>query len=209
MWKGVFVIKGWYSGVRRNKRLSTTDNFLTSNAYACIEINARGLINIISSTTLQITAMWKFVQTDKQIRSMSTTFWTHRCLPTEFEIFQVIRKQKEDEAIFKYWKRVQIRIKDDSDLNCQIKFTLPNPVEYESEEESEDEDKDNTDKSTAETLDQEGLSENDKNTTENLLYDLNSLSGLNEDIDLNLKTHANQINNLSETSLFCIVRTKS
>lgn len=50
MWKGVFVIRGWYSGVRRNKRLSTTDNFLTSNAYAFIEINAHGLINIISST---------------------------------------------------------------------------------------------------------------------------------------------------------------
>lgn len=71
-------------------------------------------------------------------------------------------------------------------MNCQIKFTLPNPVDEKSEDE---------------TLDREGLSENDKNTTENLLYDLNSVSGLNEDIDLNLKTHSNQINNLSETSL--------
>lgn len=55
-------------------------------------------------------------------------------------------------------------------MNCQIKFTLLNPVDEKSEDE---------------TLDREGLSENDKNTTENLLYDLNSLSGLNEDIDLN------------------------
>lgn len=83
MWKGVFVIRGWYSSIRRNKLLSTTDNFLTSNAYACIEINAHGLINLISRTRYSpeifLTPLFSSQPCEslfRQIRSMSTTFST-------------------------------------------------------------------------------------------------------------------------------------
>lgn len=48
IWRSVVFCRIWRANILKSKTLSLTKNFLTSNLYQCIELNAHGLINIIT-----------------------------------------------------------------------------------------------------------------------------------------------------------------
>lgn len=48
MWYSVFFLRIWRAWIKRNKQYTIKDNFLTSNCYLCIELNAHNLIKLIT-----------------------------------------------------------------------------------------------------------------------------------------------------------------
>lgn len=47
IWHSLFFIRVWRNFIKSSNRFTLKDNFLTSNAYMCLEINARNLIRLI------------------------------------------------------------------------------------------------------------------------------------------------------------------
>lgn len=47
IWYSLFIIRLWRKYIIRTKKLTVKDNFLTSNSYSCLELNAHSIIHII------------------------------------------------------------------------------------------------------------------------------------------------------------------
>lgn len=47
LWYSVFMLRIWHENVKSTKGLKMKDNFITTNCYSCIELNAHSLINIL------------------------------------------------------------------------------------------------------------------------------------------------------------------
>lgn len=47
IWYAVYFLRCWWKWIKANKDYSLDDNFISNNAYTCVEINAQGLIEII------------------------------------------------------------------------------------------------------------------------------------------------------------------
>ena len=47
IWYVVFFLRMWKSWILSSKQYTLKDNFITNNAYTCIEINAHNLIKIV------------------------------------------------------------------------------------------------------------------------------------------------------------------
>lgn len=85
LWYCVFIIRIWRDWIRSNQNYTLTDNFLSLNCYACIEINAHSMINIIQKLRdcniphLFMPPLFSSQPCEaffRQIRSMSTTYST-------------------------------------------------------------------------------------------------------------------------------------
>lgn len=48
-WHGLFILRGWRTWIKNMPQYSLSDNFITSNAYNCIELNGHSLINVIQT----------------------------------------------------------------------------------------------------------------------------------------------------------------
>lgn len=46
-WLGLFVLRGWRTWIKNMPEYTLSDNFITSNAYNCIELNGHSLINLM------------------------------------------------------------------------------------------------------------------------------------------------------------------
>lgn len=84
IWYAVFFYRIWRQWLKKNK-YSVTENFITLNAYACVEINAHSLIHIVrklrddGNEHLFIPMLFDSQhceQTFRQLRSMTTLNWT-------------------------------------------------------------------------------------------------------------------------------------
>lgn len=49
IWHANFFLRAWRKWIQRTESYNLTDNFLTRNCYACVEINASNLISIIQA----------------------------------------------------------------------------------------------------------------------------------------------------------------
>lgn len=85
LWYCVFIIRIWRNWIKGNRKYTLTDNFLSLNCYACIEINAHSMVNIIQKLRdcnmphLFMPPLFSSQPCEaffRQIRSMSTTYST-------------------------------------------------------------------------------------------------------------------------------------
>lgn len=96
IWHSVYFLRGWRKWIKNieerckknkeaTKNYSVQQNFITQNAYACIEINAHNLVQIMirfreeNKPELLLTHLFNSQtceQTFRQFRSMSTANWT-------------------------------------------------------------------------------------------------------------------------------------
>ncbi|XP_067210201.1 uncharacterized protein [Linepithema humile] len=85
LWYCVFIIRIWRNWIKGNRKYTLTDNFLSLNCYACIEINAHSMINMIQKLRdcnmphLFMPPLFSSQPCEaffRQIRSMSTTYST-------------------------------------------------------------------------------------------------------------------------------------
>lgn len=92
MWHAVYFLRIWRKfivkskvGKKQSSGYTLTNNFITANAYACIEINAQSLLNLIrkfrnekadSECLLTIFNSQTCEKTFRQLRSMTTINWT-------------------------------------------------------------------------------------------------------------------------------------
>ncbi|XP_067203736.1 uncharacterized protein [Linepithema humile] len=85
LWYCVFIIRIWRNWIKGNRKYTLTDNFLSLNCYACIEINAHSMINMIQKlrdcnmSHLFMPPLFSSQPCEaffRQIRSMSTTYST-------------------------------------------------------------------------------------------------------------------------------------
>lgn len=85
VWYSVFIIRIWRRYILINKKLTLSENFLSSNCYSCLEINAHGLVLILLGLREQNAA--QFFQPHhfssqpcegfyRQIRSFTSTYST-------------------------------------------------------------------------------------------------------------------------------------
>lgn len=47
LWNAVYFLRCWRKSITISKNLTLTDNFITANAYNCIEVNANALVELI------------------------------------------------------------------------------------------------------------------------------------------------------------------
>lgn len=85
LWYSLFMVRLWRKHVKESKKLSLKKNFLTQNCYSCLELNAHGLVAIISflknsnQSHLFKPANYSSQPCEafyRQIRSMSTVYST-------------------------------------------------------------------------------------------------------------------------------------
>lgn len=84
IWYALFFYRIWRQWIKKNK-YSVTENFITLNAYSCIEINAYGLVQIMRkfrddcNDDLFLPMLFdsqQCEQTFRQLRTMTTLNWT-------------------------------------------------------------------------------------------------------------------------------------
>lgn len=47
IWYGIFVLRSWRLWIYKNDKFIVKENFITQNAYTCIELNGHSLINVL------------------------------------------------------------------------------------------------------------------------------------------------------------------
>lgn len=84
IWHALFYLRIWRQWIKKSQ-YSLSENFITLNAYACVEINAHGIIQIMrkfrdnGDDNLFLSALFESQpceQTFRQLRSMTTLNWT-------------------------------------------------------------------------------------------------------------------------------------
>lgn len=85
MWHATYFIRAWRVWILENEAYCLQDNFISSPTYSCIELNAYGLLHLIrkfrASNRLELFITMLFSsqtceQTFRQLRSMTSIFWT-------------------------------------------------------------------------------------------------------------------------------------
>lgn len=85
MWQAVFLLRIWREHILSDKRYTLKDNFLSSNCYSCIELNAHSLVLMllylkqINSTEwcyIHLTGSQQCERFFRQIRSFTTVYST-------------------------------------------------------------------------------------------------------------------------------------
>lgn len=85
IWHGLYFLRAWKKWLQYSKEYNLKDNFISSNAFTCVEINAYGLIHLIkkfrdtSQLELFIPTIFNSQtceQTFRQMRCMTTINWT-------------------------------------------------------------------------------------------------------------------------------------
>lgn len=108
IWYAVFFLRIWRNWLKRSSGLSATKNFITLNAYLCIELNAHAMIKLIqkfrNSDVEQNTQFttWLFSsqpceQLFRATRSLTSTFST----VVNFSMFEILNRLNKIEAIIK------------------------------------------------------------------------------------------------------------
>lgn len=84
IWHALYFIRIWRNWIKKTN-YSMVDNFITTNAYACLELNAHGIIHILrrlrneSDDSLFLPVLFDSQpceQTFRQLRTMTTLNWT-------------------------------------------------------------------------------------------------------------------------------------
>jgi len=100
LWHSVYLLRIWRCSVMKNNDLTLKNNFITSNAYSCIELNALALINIVkyfskleNGKDLQLFLPWHHSSQAceklfRSTRSMTSTYST----VVNFSLNDFIRK---------------------------------------------------------------------------------------------------------------------
>lgn len=96
IWFCLFILRAWRSSIVRSKNYRLCDNFISSNAFACVEINAHAILNLVvvcrdtnneHSFLPPLYSSQPCESTFRQFRSMSTTYSTQ---VIKYVIFSVI-----------------------------------------------------------------------------------------------------------------------
>jgi len=54
MWRSVYFLRMWRYFILKNKAYTLQNNFLSSNVYTCIELNAQSLIILVKNSGIII-----------------------------------------------------------------------------------------------------------------------------------------------------------
>lgn len=85
IWNALFLLRIWRSFIQKSNNYQLNTNFITSNAFECIEINAIGLLKLIISlrelNNPEMFIPYRFdsqpcEETFRHLRSLSTMNWT-------------------------------------------------------------------------------------------------------------------------------------
>lgn len=83
IWYGTFVLRGWRAFIIQSKKYVLSENFISTNAFTCVELNAHSMLNLISvcreDPQLFLPSLFSSQpceSTFRQFRSMSTTYST-------------------------------------------------------------------------------------------------------------------------------------
>lgn len=95
MWNGLFFLRIWRKHISSSRTFTLQDNFISSNSYNCIEINARNLITLIkkfreeNTPELFLPSLFdsqNCERTFRQLRSLGTTQYTK----INFSIYELL-----------------------------------------------------------------------------------------------------------------------
>lgn len=142
LWSAVYFLRSWRKWIQISKKGYTLkDNFITSNAYACVELNAQALIELIlklRSAQLENMFITQYFSSQacenffRQMRSMGTINFTK----INFTIFNLLHMislvELMNKIIFSYEEIVSPRIKPNcktSNLATGLTMNLPSNEE--------------------------------------------------------------------------------
>lgn len=134
LWNAVYFLRCWRKSIVLDKNLTTTENFITNNAYICVEINAHALIYLIvklrSSQTENMFLTHEFSSqpcesTFRQLRSMGTANYTK----INFNLYELVHIIARLELINKIaYSNEEIifpRVQSKNQLSVEQKSILP------------------------------------------------------------------------------------
>lgn len=118
LWFAVYFLRCWRLWIKSKKGCTISQNFITANAYACIELNAQALIELIIKLRdkprmfiMEYFSSQRCEQFFRQMRSMGTANYT-KINFTLFELFHMIsRIELMNKIIFKHEEIISPRIK--------------------------------------------------------------------------------------------------
>lgn len=83
IWYSLFILRAWRASLLRSKNYNLGENFISSNAFACVELNAHAILNLIvmcrdnpQNFLPPLFSSQPCESTFRQFRSMSTTYST-------------------------------------------------------------------------------------------------------------------------------------
>lgn len=135
IWHSLYFLRAWRKWIKKSILYTLEQNFISSNAFACVEINAYGLLHLITkfrdadTPHLLLPTLFQSQACEKtfcQMRSMTTVYWT-RINFNLLELFQIIgRIELQNEIVFSKLANTDVsipRIQTRSD-KCII-YALP------------------------------------------------------------------------------------
>lgn len=139
MWHAVYFLRIWREHIKASQRYTLKDHFITSNAFSCIELNARNLIDLIRKcrennkpqhfipTLFQSQTCEK---TFRQLRSMGTANYTKINFSVLELLYLVGRIEAQNEILhFKLNNKGVFFPKFEVDGRKTIVYTLPSEEE--------------------------------------------------------------------------------
>lgn len=139
IWFSLFLVRIWRNFILSSKQYSLKNNFLTSNCYSCLEINAHSLISCILH--LRETNRPEFFlpylfhsqgceSTFRLLRSMTSAFSTVTNCTVNEAVSRISKIQLQNEIMHRTSaKFVYPRFKNNSNIDTKIIHELPSPQE--------------------------------------------------------------------------------
>lgn len=139
IWRSLYFARAWRTWIKMHSSYKLDDNFISDNAFACLEINAYGILHLITKFRdsnephLFLTSLFSSQQCEnlfRQLRSMTTANWTKINFSLNELLHMVGRIQLQNEIC--YFKLPNINPKI-SQIEKQPTFELPSNEEIKAE----------------------------------------------------------------------------
>lgn len=138
IWHSLYFIRAWRKWIATSANFDVNENFISQNAFTCIELNAYALLHLIckfreaKTPTLFLPGLFSSQpceSTFRQLRSLTTANWT-KINFSLLEVLHMIRKieMQNDLAFFKLAKHVAIPRIQNQELRHQL-YDLPSNTE--------------------------------------------------------------------------------
>lgn len=135
IWQSIFIIRIWRQFIKSHKQYTLKDNFLTSNCYACLELNAHSLIlcmlhlQKIKRSDLFLPLLFESQPCEsmfRQIRSFSPMSSTVTNCTTKAALSIISKTQLQNQIVHETSPFfVYPRLGNDDSTNTVNKFSLP------------------------------------------------------------------------------------
>lgn len=138
IWYPLFIIRIWKEYVLKNKKYKLKDNFLTMNCYACIELNAHSLIQIMcylkeadteSLFLPHLISSQQCESTFRLLRSLTSTYSTVTNFTTKEAINRIDKIELQNQIIHTMPQFTYPRLGKNNSQNNQQHYKLPTKAE--------------------------------------------------------------------------------